>query len=105
MRLGIQQARPTSLNDAMRQLGYGRSNRAEKSKLENQGINNAATASSAHLEQKAKQSGDDLQQLKSMVERLEKNLEKDEKENKPRGYKTFFMLNSTEHEFFPAHKY
>ena len=22
----------------------------------------------------------------------------------PRGYKTFFMLNSTEHEFFPAHK-
>ena len=24
--------------------------------------------------------------------------------NWPRGYKTFFMLNSTEHEFFPAHK-
>ena len=23
---------------------------------------------------------------------------------RPRGYKTFFMLNSTEHEFFPAHK-
>ena len=22
----------------------------------------------------------------------------------PRGYKTFFMLNSTEHEIFPAHK-
>ena len=22
----------------------------------------------------------------------------------PRGYKTFFMLNSTEHENFPAHK-
>ena len=24
--------------------------------------------------------------------------------NRPRGYKTFFMLNSTEHESFPAHK-
>ena len=24
--------------------------------------------------------------------------------NWPRGYKTFFMLNSTEHEIFPAHK-
>ena len=22
----------------------------------------------------------------------------------PRGYKTFFMLNSTEHDFFHAHK-
>ena len=22
----------------------------------------------------------------------------------PRGYKTFFLLNSTEHEIFPAHK-
>ena len=22
---------------------------------------------------------------------------------RPRGYKTFFMLNSTEHEIFPAH--
>ena len=22
----------------------------------------------------------------------------------PQGYKTFFMLNSTEHEIFPAHK-
>ena len=22
----------------------------------------------------------------------------------PRGYKTFFMLNSTEHEIFPAHQ-
>ena len=25
-------------------------------------------------------------------------------DNWPRGYKTFFMLNSTEHEIFPAHK-
>ena len=25
-------------------------------------------------------------------------------DNKPRGYKTFFMLNSIEHESFPAHK-
>ena len=24
---------------------------------------------------------------------------------RPRGYKTFFMLNSVEHEIFPAHKY
>ena len=24
--------------------------------------------------------------------------------NRPRGYKTFFMLNSIEHEIFPAHK-
>ena len=24
--------------------------------------------------------------------------------NGPRGYKPFSMLNSTEHEFFPAHK-
>ena len=23
---------------------------------------------------------------------------------RPRGYKTFFMLNSVEHEIFPAHK-
>ena len=23
---------------------------------------------------------------------------------RPRGYKTFFMLNSTEHEIFPAYK-
>ena len=23
---------------------------------------------------------------------------------RPRGYKNFFMLNSTEHDFFPAHK-
>ena len=23
--------------------------------------------------------------------------------SRPRGYKTFFMLNSTEHEIFPAH--
>ena len=26
------------------------------------------------------------------------------KEDRARGYKTFFMLNSTEHEIFPAHK-
>ena len=25
-------------------------------------------------------------------------------EIRPRGYKTFFILNSTEHEFCPAHK-
>ena len=25
-------------------------------------------------------------------------------ESRPRGYKTFFMLNSVEHEIFPAHK-
>ena len=25
-------------------------------------------------------------------------------EARSRGYKTFFMLNSTEHEIFPAHK-
>ena len=24
---------------------------------------------------------------------------------RPCGYKTFFMLNSTENDFFPAHKY
>ena len=24
--------------------------------------------------------------------------------SRPRGYKTFFMLNSTEHEIFPAHE-
>ena len=24
--------------------------------------------------------------------------------NRPQGYKAFFMLNSTEHEIFPAHK-
>ena len=24
---------------------------------------------------------------------------------RPRGYKTFFMLNSAEHEIFPANKY
>ena len=24
---------------------------------------------------------------------------------RPRGYKTFFMLNSSEHEIFPAHKF
>ena len=27
------------------------------------------------------------------------------RKNKPRGYKTFFMLNSTEHEILNAHKY
>ena len=27
------------------------------------------------------------------------------KENRPRGYKTFFMLNSVEHEVLNAHKY
>ena len=26
-------------------------------------------------------------------------------ENRPRGYKTFFMLNSVEHEILNAHKY
>ena len=25
-------------------------------------------------------------------------------DTRPRGYKTFFMLNSVEHEIFPAHK-
>ena len=28
----------------------------------------------------------------------------DEQANRPQGYKTFFMLNSVEHEIFPAHK-
>ena len=51
-------------------------NRAEKSKLESQGILNAATTSSPNQEQKTKQGGDELQQLKSMVERLGKELEK-----------------------------
>ena len=26
------------------------------------------------------------------------------RQTKPRGYKTFFMFNSTEYEIFPAHK-
>ena len=26
-------------------------------------------------------------------------------QSRPRGYKTFFMLNSVEHEIFNAHKY
>ena len=29
----------------------------------------------------------------------------DRKKNWPRGYKTFFMLNSVEHEILNAHKY
>ena len=30
---------------------------------------------------------------------------KNKRQNRPRGYKTFFMLNSTEHEHLNAHKY
>ena len=51
-------------------------NRVEKSKLESQGILNAATTSSPNQEQKAKQGIDELQQLKSTVERLGKEVEK-----------------------------
>ena len=51
-------------------------NRAEKSKLDSQSIRNAATTSSPTQEQKAKQGADELQQLKSTVERLGKELEK-----------------------------
>ena len=31
------------------------------------------------------------------------SIDSDEILTRPRGYKTFFMLNSIEHEFFPAH--
>ena len=44
--------------------------RAEKSKLESQGKLNAATTSSPYQVLKAKQGGDELQQLKSAVEKL-----------------------------------
>ena len=85
MRLRIKQARPTSLNDAVRHaVELEAFNRAEKSKLESQGILNAATTSSPTQEQKAKQGADELQQLKSTVERLGKEFEKFIRENKYR---------------------
>ena len=85
MRLRIKQARPTSLNDAVRHaVELAAFNRAEKSKLESQGILNAATTSLSTQEQKAKQGADELQQLKSTVERLGKELEKNVRENKYR---------------------
>ena len=67
MRLRIKQAHPTSLNDAVRHaVELEAINRAEKkSKLESQGIFNAATTSSPTQKQKAKQGADELQQLKS----------------------------------------
>ena len=62
MRLRIIQARPTSLNDAVRHaVELEAFNRAEKSKLESQSILNAATTSSPTQEQKAKQGADELQ--------------------------------------------
>ena len=86
MRLRIKQAHPTSLNDAVRHaVELEAINRAEKkSKLESQGIFNAATTSSPTQKQKAKQGADELQQLKSTVERLGKELEKNIRENKYR---------------------
>ena len=85
MRLRIKQARPTSLNEAVRHaVELEAFNRAEKSKLESQGILNAATTSSPTQEQKATQGADELQQLKSAVERLGKELEKIIRENKYR---------------------
>ena len=85
MRLRIKQARPTSLNDAVRHtVELEVFNRVEKSKLESQGILNAATTSSPIQEQKTKQGADELQQLKSTVERLGKELEKNVRVNKYR---------------------
>ena len=40
-----------------------------------------------------------------MVEMLCYGAEGHELESWPRGYKTFFMLNSTEHDILNAHKY
>ena len=77
MRLRIKQARPTSLNDAVQHaIELEAFNSAEKFKLESQGILNAAITSSPNQEQKAKQGVHELQQLKSTVERLGKELEK-----------------------------
>ena len=85
MRLRIQQARPTSLNDAVRHaVELEAFNRAEKSKLESQSILDAATTSSPNQELKAKQGRYELQQLKSTVERLGKELEKNIRENRYR---------------------
>ena len=49
--------------------------------------------------------------LNRIHHRLALHTEKSQPEGKqimpetwPRGYKTFFMLNSVEHEIFPAHK-
>ena len=65
MRFRIKQARPTSLNVAVRHIVELEAfSRAEKPKLESQGILNAATTSSPNQEQKAKQGIDELQQLK-----------------------------------------
>ena len=102
MRLRIKQARPTSLNDAVRHtVELEAFNRAEKSKLESQGILNAATTSSPTQEQKAKQGADELQQLKSTVERLGKEFEKFIRENKyryrqPRVQSKILMLDGKE---------
>ena len=71
------------LNDAVRHaVELEAFNRAEKSKLESQGILNTATTSSFTQEQKAKQGGYQLQQLKSTVERLGKEFEKLVRENR-----------------------
>lgn len=82
MGLRIKQARPTSLNDAVRHaVELEAFNRAEKSRLSNQGILNATASSSASQEGFTKHQQDELQKLKSTVERLERELQRFSKTN------------------------
>ena len=77
MGLKIKHARLISFNDTVRHaVALEVFNRAEKSKLEGQGTLNSATASLANQELKAKQNGNESQELKSTVERLGKKLQK-----------------------------
>lgn len=77
MGLKIKQARLISFNATVRHaVALEVFNRAEKSKLEGQGTLNSATASVANQELKAKQSGNESQELKSTVDRLGKKVTK-----------------------------
>ena len=54
------------------------------------------------LTQRAREAEEMIGQLKQQIELVKQTAGK---LVWPRGYKTFFMLNSAEHEIFSAHKY
>ena len=82
MRIRIKQARPTSLNDAVRHaVELEAFVRAEKRKMENEGVLNSANATTPCTDT----SGSEIQKLSETVERLEEQMK-------------LFMSNSKSHE-------
>ena len=47
----------------------------------------------------------DFSKVRQLGFSMQENIQQMQVENRPRGYKNFFMLNSVEHKILNAHKY